>query len=146
MRRALATVSRSPRAGHHLRVARPVSDLARSQAMYCAGLDLQVIGGFQDHEGFDGVMLGREGMDYHFEFTHCNAHPVPPTPTAEDLAVFYVPDKVQWQAACASMIAAGFGEVAPLNPYWAIRGRTFEDPDGYRVVLQNDGWSNEPAG
>jgi hypothetical protein len=21
-------------------------------------------------------MLGREGMDYHFEFTYCRAHPV----------------------------------------------------------------------
>jgi hypothetical protein len=135
-----------PSNGYHVRLARPVSDLGRARAMYCAGLDLQVIGGFEDHEGFDGVMLGREGLDYHFEFTACRAHPVLPTPTAEDLLVFYVPGSAQWQAQCRRMIDAGFVEVASFNPYWSLRGRTFEDPDGYRVVLQNAGWSNQSAG
>jgi hypothetical protein len=27
-----------------------------------------------------------------------------------------------------------------FNPYWDRRGRTFADPDGYRVVLQNSPW------
>jgi hypothetical protein len=39
------------------------------------------------------------------------------------------------------MIAAGFSPVAAFNPYWDTRGRTFEDDDGYRVVLQNAEWS-----
>jgi len=30
--------------------------------------------------------------------------------------------------------------VKPFNPYWDKKGRTFEDPDGYRVVLQNAEW------
>ncbi len=30
--------------------------------------------------------------------------------------------------------------LAPSNPYWDKLGRTFEDPDGYRVVLQNADW------
>ncbi len=29
---------------HHLRIARPVRDLARTRAMYCAGLGLRVVG------------------------------------------------------------------------------------------------------
>ena len=29
-----------------------------------------------------------------------------------------------------------------FNPYWETRGRTYEDPDGYRVVLQQAEWSN----
>ena len=40
------------------------------------------------------------------------------------------------------MLAAGFTEVESFNPYWRACGRTFEDPDGYRTVLQNDAWSN----
>ncbi|MGB2815933.1 MAG: hypothetical protein WBA53_09635 [Burkholderiaceae bacterium] len=59
----------------------------------------------------------------------------------EDLAVVYVPDVGEWQAACARMIAAGFSPVAAFNSYWDRRGRTFEDGDGYRVVLQNAEWS-----
>ena len=108
--------------------------------MYCAGLGLRVIGSFAGHDGFDGVMLGHAGLDHHFEFTHCTAHPVAPCPTAEDLAVFYIPDVAEWQSACARMLAAGFKAVASFNAYWDVRGRSFEDPDGYRVVLQNAEW------
>jgi hypothetical protein len=39
------------------------------------------------------------------------------------------------------MVAAGFREVPSFNPYWDTQGRTFEDHDGYRVVLQHEHWS-----
>lgn len=110
--------------------------------MYCAGLGLRVIGRFADHDGFNGVMLGEAGSGYHFEFTHCAAHPVRPTPTSEDLIVFYVPASNDWQAACSLMAQAGFKAVRSFNPYWDTRGKTFEDFDGYRVVLQNAGWQD----
>jgi catechol 2,3-dioxygenase-like lactoylglutathione lyase family enzyme len=126
----------------HLRIARPVSNLARSADMYCRGLGLRVVGSFEDHDGFDGVMLGVEGSSYHFEFTHCRSHPVTPSPTAEDLVILYIPVASEWQAACARMLAAGFKQVASFNPYWAAQGRTYEDMDGYRVVLQHGEWSN----
>jgi catechol 2,3-dioxygenase-like lactoylglutathione lyase family enzyme len=127
---------------HQLRIARPVTDLARATAMYCEGLGLRVLASFENHEEFDGVMLGAPGSSYHFEFTRCRTHPVTPAPTPEDLAVFYVPDTNEWRRLCAAMSAAGFTEVASFNPYWTACGRTFEDPDGYRVVLQNAAWSN----
>ena len=126
----------------HLRVARPVTDLERSKAMYCRGLGLRVLGSFADHDGFDGVMLGPVGGSYHIEFTSCRTHPVRPAPTVEDLMVFYVPSKPEWQRACASMEAAGFRQVTAFNPYWEVRGRTFEDHDGYRVVLQCAEWTS----
>jgi hypothetical protein len=37
---------------------------------------------------------------------------------------------------CKLMVAAGFRVVPSSNPYWDRTGRTFEDVDGYRVVLQ----------
>ena len=130
---------------YHLRIARPVTDLIRAQAMYCAGLGLKLIGSFEDHQGFDGIMLGQNGLNYHFEFTHCRRHPVTPSPTPEDLTVFYMPNASEWQSTCARMLAAGFQQVASLNPYWDVRGCTFEDSDGYRVVLQNASWSDSSA-
>jgi hypothetical protein len=36
--------------------------------------------------------------------------------------------------------SAGHAPVAAFNPYWDRTGITFEDPDGYRVVLCRDGW------
>jgi hypothetical protein len=71
--------------------------------MYSRGLGLCVVGRFEDHDGFDGVMLGLRGSSYHFEFTHSRTHPVVPAPTPEDLLVFYVPTAAEWQTACASM-------------------------------------------
>ena len=124
----------------HLRIARPVRDLERAVTMYSEGLALPILGAFVDHDGFDGVMLGVPGADYHFELTWCRAHPVYPAPTAEDLVVFYLPSRDDWQAACARALAAGFAPVPAYNPYWDAYGRTFEDEDGYRVVLQNAAW------
>ncbi|HZE59052.1 MAG TPA: VOC family protein [Burkholderiales bacterium] len=124
-----------------MRIARPVSALQRSVAMYRDGLGLLELGRFEDHDGFDGVILGTPGQPYHFEFTYCRTHPVVPAPTPEDLIVFYVPERAEWQQACAAMLRAGFVEVPSFNPYWQRHGRTFEDPDRYRVVLQGAEWS-----
>ena len=123
-----------------LRVARPTDHLDRVAEMYARGLGFEVLGRFEDHDGFDGVMLGHPGQPYHLEFTSKRGHAAGRAPTEDHLLVFYVPDADEWAAACARMKAAGFGEVAAFNPYWDGRGRTFEDVDGYRVVLQNADW------
>lgn len=124
----------------HLRVARPVTDLARTERMYTEGLGLTRLGHFAEHDGFDGVMLGEPGGAWHLEFTVCNTHPVAPTPTPEDLLVFYLPDQHAWTVRCDAMQAAGFRVVRSLNPWWDVSGRTFEDHDGYRVVVQCAAW------
>lgn len=124
----------------HLRVARPTDQLDVIVNMYRDGLDLEVLGSFKDHQGFDGVMLGGDGVSYHFEFTHHHGHTVGKAPTQDNLLVFYVPDRVEWEAACVRMEAAGFKPVPSYNPYWDQDGRTFEDADGYRVVLENSEW------
>lgn len=117
-----------------------MGDVARAARMYCTGLGLEELGRFVDHQGFDGVMLGTAASGFHFEFTHCRERPVTPSPTAEDLLVIYLPDRVEWLDACERMLAAGFRNAAPYNPYWNQRGRTFEDDDGYRVLLERDNW------
>ncbi|ATZ93243.1 MULTISPECIES: VOC family protein [Dickeya] len=125
-----------------LRVARPVTDLQRSERMYCDGLGLQKLGSFAQHGGFSGVMLGRRGLAWHLEFTVCHTHPVMPAPTEDDLLVLYVSDHEGWQTSCDRMVQAGFSVVASFNPYWERQGKTFRDPDGYRVVLQQGRWPN----
>jgi catechol 2,3-dioxygenase-like lactoylglutathione lyase family enzyme len=123
----------------HLRVARPTDDLAAVVRFYRDGLGFAVLAQFSDHDGFDGVMLGHRGAAYHLEFTRRAGHPAGRAPTGENLLVFYLPDEVTWRAAVERLEAAGYAAVAAVNPYWDRHGRTFEDPDGYRVVLQNAG-------
>ena len=108
--------------------------------MYRRGLGLRVVGSFADHDGFDGIMLQADGASWHFEFTRSRRHAVDPAPTVEDLVVLYLPSDSEWETACARMAAAGFRPVPSFNPYWEQRGRTFEDADGYRIVLERAAW------
>ena len=127
--------------GTTLRVTRPTDHVDEVVRFYSDGLGLTTLGSFEDHEGFDGVMLGVPGAPYHFEFTQKRGHAAGRASTRENLLVFYLPDEPQWQAAVDRMIAAGYEPVSSFNPYWYRVGRTFEDPDGCRVVLQNAVWS-----
>ncbi|MEZ4271737.1 MAG: VOC family protein [Myxococcota bacterium] len=124
----------------HLRIARPTNNLARLTKMYSEGLGLAIAGSFEDHEGFDGAMLGHPDQEWHLEFTHQRGVTVTGSPDKEHLLVFYVPDEVDWNGACARMTTAGFREVQAHNPYWDVNGRTFEDPEGYRIVMQRSSW------
>jgi len=126
--------------GVRLRVARPTDNLDEVVRFYRDGLGLEELGSFVDHEGFDGVMLGYPGEQYHLEFTHHRGHRVGRAPTEDNLLVFYVPDREEWQRAVDRMAGQGYEPVASYNPYWDRQGRTFEDPDGYRVVVQNAAW------
>jgi len=127
-------------AGWTLRVARPTDQLERIARMYVEGLDFTVLARFADHDGFDGVILGRPDEAYHLEFTAQRGHLAGRAPTKEHLLVFYIADRSEWESTCASLERAGFRGVQPGNPFWDVKGRTFEDADGYRVVLQNATW------
>ncbi len=104
-------------------------------------MGLALLGRFEDHDGFDGIMLGREGAPYHFEFTWARGHSAGRAPSEDNLLVFYMPESGVWQTAVQRMRAAGFAPLPAFNPYWDRDGATFEDPDGYRVVSQRAAWS-----
>ena len=123
-----------------LRVARPTDHLDALIRFYRDGLGLEILYRFENHDGFDGVMLGRPGAPYHFEFTHAHGHSVGRAPTQDNLLVFYLRDRNEWVASVQSMRNAGFEPVPSFNSYWDRNGVTFEDPDGYRIVLQNSSW------
>jgi catechol 2,3-dioxygenase-like lactoylglutathione lyase family enzyme len=123
-----------------LRVARPTDQLDEVVRFYTEGLGLTLLGSFEDHDGFDGLMLGLPGAAYHLEFTRKRGHVAGRAPTEDNLLVFYLPEVEAWQAAVDKLTAAGYHAVASYNPYWDRQGLTYEDPDGYRVVLQNASW------
>lgn len=118
-----------------LRIARPTDHLQRVAQMYIEGLGFELLGKFEDHQGFDGVMIGHPKHHYHLEFTHHRGTQVGRAPTQDNLMVFYIADAQQWALTCEQMIKAGFVHVPSYNPYWDEAGCTFEDVDGYRVVL-----------
>ena len=124
----------------HLRVARPTDKLVEVVKFYNDGLGFEVLYQFTDHDGFDGVMLGHKDAAYHLQFTRKTGHVSGKAPTQENLLVFYLPDREVWQRAVKRLEDRGNKPISSFNPYWDQNGKTFEDPDGYRVVLQNASW------
>jgi hypothetical protein len=133
----------APLSTSHLRIARPTRSIPLLLPFYTTGLGFTILGSFNDHAGFDGVMLGHPRAPYHLEFTVERGHDPGRAPTKDNLLVFYLPEKTEWDEAVARMRGAGFEAVRSWNPYWDQDGlgRTYEDADGWRVVLWNGGWS-----
>jgi catechol 2,3-dioxygenase-like lactoylglutathione lyase family enzyme len=118
-----------------MRVARPVRDLAVALHYYVEIIGLEHLGGFAGHEGYDGAFVGTAASDWHLELTSHSSGLPRPSPTEEDLLVFYVTaDRLRETA--AKMAEAGFAPVHHPNPYWAkIEAAVYRDPDGYNVVF-----------
>jgi catechol 2,3-dioxygenase-like lactoylglutathione lyase family enzyme len=119
------------------RIARPTDQLEKVVEFYRDGVGLEVVGSFEKHSGYDGVMLGLPAASYHLEFTqHVNGSPCP-APTEDNLLVFYIPDKAKRDSIVSRLKDMGYPQVKPENPYWKKDGITVADPDGWRIVLQN---------
>jgi len=118
------------------RVARPSRDLARSTSYYRDLLGLQRLGGFADHDGYDGVFFALPGGG-ELELTSGPVEPA--TGTEEDLLVLYVHTFAEVLAVAAGLTTAGVRTVSSPNPYWNRWGQTFLDHDGYRVVIAATG-------
>lgn len=114
-----------------LRVARHTERLGEVVAFYRDGIGLTEIGGFRDHDGYDGVFLAVPGTEAHLELTAGGRHGAP-EPHPESLLVLYLDDDRAVESILARL---GVDPVRPANPYWAEHGVTVEDPDGFRVVL-----------
>ena len=120
-----------------VRIARPTDRLAEVVRFYCDALGLEQIGSFQGHDGYDGVMIGLPGRAYHLEFTEHAAGSPCPAPSKDNLLVLYIDDAAAHASLVERLTRHGHQPVAPENPYWAHKGATFEDPDGWRIVLMN---------
>ena len=121
-----------------LRSARPSNALAPLRRFYVDGLGLAVLAAWDDHEGFDGLVLGPPGTDappWQVEFIVERGHAAPQVPSDEHLLVFYVDDEAALHTAVQRMASIGATPVAPNNPYWSRCGALFQDPDGYGVVI-----------
>jgi catechol 2,3-dioxygenase-like lactoylglutathione lyase family enzyme len=118
-----------------VRYARPTNDLEPVVHFYRDCLGLKELYRFEDHAGYDGVMLGLPGNLYHLEFTqHVGIDGS--AATKENLLILYVGTPSELTPIVDRFAANGHYPVEAENPYWTDRGAvTFEDPDGWRLVL-----------
>jgi hypothetical protein len=123
-----------------LRIARATDNLEEITKMYVSGLGFKLLGKFENHDGFSGSIIGHENHLFHLEFTHHIGSKVGTAPTKDNLLVFYVTAEAEWVNSCSLIEMAGFKSVVSYNPYWEKIGNTYEDIDGYRVVLSRSEW------
>jgi catechol 2,3-dioxygenase-like lactoylglutathione lyase family enzyme len=117
------------------RVARPTDNLESLRQFYVEGLGLLERGSFRGHSGYDGLILGTVDGDYEIEFTsHVDGSPCP-APSRDNLLIFYLRNRSEIGEVAVRLQALGSEPVEPENPYWLERGLTFEDADGWRIVL-----------
>ena len=51
------------------RFARHTNDLEQIKSFYIAILGFELLGAFENHNGYDGVFIGKSNENWHLEFT-----------------------------------------------------------------------------
>ncbi|EJL62262.1 VOC family protein [Flavobacterium sp. CF136] len=117
-----------------LRVARHTNNLEKIEDFYVNILGFERLGGFQNHNNYDGVFIGKTGLDWHFEFTQSETkadHKF----DEDDIIVLY-PDTIRkYNMLLESLLENDIPGITAINPYWNENGQMFQDPDGYRIVI-----------
>ncbi|HEY8775417.1 MAG TPA: VOC family protein [Gaiellaceae bacterium] len=117
-----------------IRIARHTERLDEVVRFYRDRLELPEIGRFENHDGYDGVLLALPGTRAHLEFTSGAGHGAP-IAHPETLLVLYLGSA---EAVDAMRARIGNEPVEPANPWWHRHGVTFADPDGFHIVLVAD--------
>lgn len=117
-----------------LRVARHTNNLEKIEDFYVNILGFEKLGGFQNHNNYNGVFIGKTGLDWHFEFTQSETkadHKF----DEDDIIVLY-PDTIRkYNMLLESLLENDITKITAINPYWNENGQMFQDPDGYHIVI-----------
>jgi catechol 2,3-dioxygenase-like lactoylglutathione lyase family enzyme len=117
------------------RMARPTDKLDEVLAFYCDQLGLPQLYRTHGHR-YEVAMVGLPGDRYHLEFSSRVDGSPGQAPSLENLLVFYFASEEQMFEVARRLGDAGQEPVELDNPWWRQhRALTFEDPDGWRVVL-----------
>lgn len=118
------------------RFARHTNQLKALSEFYCRILNFEILGHFKNHKGYDGVFLGKPGMDWHVEFTQ-NKDQAQHTFDEDDLLVFYPENRKAYDSILNQIETNNIKILKPKNPYWELYGTLIQDPDGYNIIISN---------
>ncbi|RZJ31657.1 MAG: VOC family protein [Flavobacterium sp.] len=119
-----------------LRIARHTDNLDKIKSFYCDILGLKIIGSFENHDGYDGVFIGRPNESWHLEFTSSEAKATHQT-DEDDLIVLYPETRSEYDNLIQKLASSKIEFISAKNPYWNSFGKMILDPDGFRIVISN---------
>ncbi len=124
-----------------LRLSRPTNNLENVLRFYCDGLGFEVLDRYEAQQGWDGLIIGHRDWPYQLEFSRRrDGSVVPLAPTPEHSVVFCIEDHDFWEKTLQSLFEAGFTQVTPPQLYADSGVASYEDPDGYRLILVQGRW------
>lgn len=118
------------------RFARYTNNLEQLKSFYIDILGLELLGGFENHDGYDGVFIGKANENWHLEFTKSDEI-VTFNFGEEDILVFYPNSKLEFELIHDRIESHSIKFIDSKNPYWNENGKMILDPDGYRVVISH---------
>src|SRR5690606_9592521 len=101
---------------------------------YTSVLEFEVLGDFKDHDGYNGVFLGKPGENWHLEFTFNGELPLSKF-DEDDALVFYPTQLAAYNQILKMLKQHQIPLIAPKNPYWQNNGICFEDCDGAKIIV-----------
>lgn len=116
------------------RYARHTTDLKKIEKFYTEIVGLEKLGGFQNHENYDGLFLGLPNLNWHIEFTTSTEKPNSKF-GEDDILVFYVNSKIELAKIKETIQKNNINLEIPKNPYWEQKGIMISDPDGFKIIF-----------
>jgi catechol 2,3-dioxygenase-like lactoylglutathione lyase family enzyme len=115
------------------RNARHTTDLNIIQSFYQDILGLELLSCFNNHNGYDGIFLGKQNADWHLEFTTSDEEPQHTT-DEDDCLVFYVSAN-EYEIIRQRCLETNTPILKAKNPYWNLNGLVIRDPDDYTIII-----------
>jgi hypothetical protein len=118
------------------RFARHTNDLEQIKSFYIDVLGFQLLGGFENHNGYDGIFIGKSSENWHLEFTKSD-EVVFFNFNDDDIIVFYPKNKIDFDLIMNKIQSQNIDFIKAKNPYWNENGKMILDPDGYKIVISD---------
>lgn len=118
------------------RFARHTNNLEQLKAFYINVLGLELLGGFENHNGYNGVFIGKANENWHLEFTQ-TFEIVNHIFDEDDILVFYPNTKLEFDLILNKLKENKVEFIEAKNPYWNENGKMILDPDGYRIIISH---------
>ena len=118
------------------RFARHTNNLEQIKSFYIDILGFELLGGFENHNGYDGVFIGKSNENWHLEFTKSDEI-VHFDFNEDDNLVFYPNNKMEFDFIMNKIQSKKIELIKAKNPYWNENGKMILDPDGYRIVISD---------
>lgn len=119
-----------------LRVARHTNDLKKIEDFYVNILGFELLGGFEKHNNYDGIFIGKSGLDWHLEFTQSMVK-ANHSFDEDDVIVLYPKTISDYNELINKLIHHNIATITAVNPFWNENGKMIQDPDGYRIVISS---------